>query len=180
MDIKHTDLALEAKKIWENTAQDTTSLPGVKARTEDMDGYEVTTVDILDDKGSEILCKPKVGGIVMVGEFVDKILMQTSIHIAGIENIRRCLTCCTFVFFKNRCSRKSDKVCVLEISANITVHFAELTSMTFVDNKHTFFRLVRFHNRLIFLVTKCAGEFLNGRNKHFFSAVFQTLNEFRG
>ena len=24
----------------------------------------------------EILCKPKVGGIVMVGEFVDKILMQ--------------------------------------------------------------------------------------------------------
>ena len=59
MDIKHTDLALEAKKIWENTAQDTTSLPGVKARTEDMDGYEVTTVDILDDTGSEILCKPK-------------------------------------------------------------------------------------------------------------------------
>ena len=136
------------------------------------------------------VCRNNVEGVlifdrefqnVAVGDgFFDKIFMQTSVHIAGIENVCRCLTCCPFVFFKNRCSRKADKVCVLEISANITMHFTELTSMTFVDNKHTFFRLVRFHNRLIFLIAECAGEFLNGRNKHFFAAVFQTLNEFCG
>lgn len=58
MNVTRTDLAMEAKKIWEDSAEATSSLKGVKASEDDESGYHVTTVDILDDEGSKTLCKP--------------------------------------------------------------------------------------------------------------------------
>lgn len=54
-----TDLAVEAKSLWEQSAGETTQLPGVQAREEVRDGFTVSTVQILDERGSQELCKPK-------------------------------------------------------------------------------------------------------------------------
>ena len=47
-----TDLAMEAYALWKQDAQDTTQLPGVKAREEDAGGVHITRVDILDERGA--------------------------------------------------------------------------------------------------------------------------------
>lgn len=49
-----TDLALEAKQLWEQSAEKTTQLRGVKA----VERGSVTQVDILDAEGSRALGKP--------------------------------------------------------------------------------------------------------------------------
>lgn len=61
-----TDLAVEAKTLWEQTAEETTQLPGVQAREENRSGFPVSTVRILDERGSHELCKP-IGDYVTVG-----------------------------------------------------------------------------------------------------------------
>ena len=43
-----TDLAVEAKELWEESAGKTTDLPGVAAREQRLKGVTVTTVEILD------------------------------------------------------------------------------------------------------------------------------------
>ena len=53
-----TDLALEAKALWEKSAGETTELSGVKARVRDAEGLSVTQVDILDEQGQAVLGKP--------------------------------------------------------------------------------------------------------------------------
>jgi len=53
-----TDLALEAHKLWQESADDTTELPGVRARTQRSRGLELTTVEILDAQGQQALGKP--------------------------------------------------------------------------------------------------------------------------
>jgi len=53
-----TDLALEAKELWEESAEDTSRLSGVKATERTEKGYRVTQVDILDEEGAEMLGKP--------------------------------------------------------------------------------------------------------------------------
>lgn len=53
-----TDFALEAKQLWEQSAEKTTKLQGVRARTRFVDGTEVTQVDILDERGAQALKKP--------------------------------------------------------------------------------------------------------------------------
>lgn len=60
-----TDLALEAKALWEKSAGETTELAGVKARERKVDGLTVTQVDILDEQGQIALGKP-VGHYVTV------------------------------------------------------------------------------------------------------------------
>mgnify|MGYP004527365191 FL=1 len=55
---KRTDLALEARELWQESAGRTTKLPGVKAREEKCQGYPLTRVDILDRRGEEALGKP--------------------------------------------------------------------------------------------------------------------------
>ncbi len=55
---KRTDLALEAREIWSESASEQTELPGVKAREEDKNGFKVTVVEILNEQGSKELCKP--------------------------------------------------------------------------------------------------------------------------
>lgn len=53
------DLALEAKELAEQSTQQTTALPGVKAREETIFGFPLTWVEILDETGQAALGKPK-------------------------------------------------------------------------------------------------------------------------
>lgn len=53
-----TDLAMEAKTLWEESAGETTKLRGVRARETAHNGIPVTTVEILDHHGEEALGKP--------------------------------------------------------------------------------------------------------------------------
>ena len=56
---KRTDLALEARELWQESAERTTRLTGVKAVRRKLEGYPVTRVDILDHRGEEALGKPR-------------------------------------------------------------------------------------------------------------------------
>lgn len=56
---KYTDLAMEARELWQESAQETTELPGVKARQWKEQNIDMTTVEILDDTGAQALGKPK-------------------------------------------------------------------------------------------------------------------------
>ena len=56
---RRTDLAIEAKELWAESAAETTALSGVKAETFNCHGYDVTRVQILNRKGEEALNKPQ-------------------------------------------------------------------------------------------------------------------------
>lgn len=56
---KRTDLALEAKEIWQESAEKTSRLSGVKAKKQTTEGYPVTRVEILDKTGETALGKPR-------------------------------------------------------------------------------------------------------------------------
>lgn len=56
---KRTDLALEARELWQESAEKTTRLSGVKAAKTKLEGYPLTRVDILDSRGEEALGKPR-------------------------------------------------------------------------------------------------------------------------
>lgn len=48
---RRTDLALEAKELWEESARQTARLEGVEAFTETREGFLTETVHILDERG---------------------------------------------------------------------------------------------------------------------------------
>ena len=54
-----TDLALEAKELWEESAQETTELPGVIARESWYNGIKTTEIKVVDEQGEAALQKPK-------------------------------------------------------------------------------------------------------------------------
>ena len=56
---KRTDLALEARELWQESAEKATRLNGVKATKQRAEGYPVTRVDILDERGEHALGKPR-------------------------------------------------------------------------------------------------------------------------
>ena len=56
---RRTDLALEARELWQESAGETTGLEGVEARDSQREGMAVTTVRILDGRGEEALGKPR-------------------------------------------------------------------------------------------------------------------------
>lgn len=56
---KRTDLALEARELWQESAERTSRLSGVKAAKTKVEGYPATRVDILDHRGEEALGKPR-------------------------------------------------------------------------------------------------------------------------
>lgn len=56
---QRTDLAAEARQLWQESAGKTSSLPGVKAREAVQKGFPVTKVEILSREGSEALGKPE-------------------------------------------------------------------------------------------------------------------------
>lgn len=53
-----TDLALEAKELWEEGAKETTTLQGVKAKEYQCEGFVCEEVRILDERGEHALKKP--------------------------------------------------------------------------------------------------------------------------
>ena len=64
---RRTDLAMEAKTLWEESAEKETRLEGVEARDTEREGYKVTTVRILNERGAAALEKP-------VGNYVTLLL----------------------------------------------------------------------------------------------------------
>ncbi|NLF35349.1 MAG: GPR endopeptidase [Clostridiales bacterium] len=62
---RRTDLAAEAKEIWEQSARVQTRLSGVEASDSEREGFPVTTVRILDQAGAEALGKP-VGNYITI------------------------------------------------------------------------------------------------------------------
>ncbi len=56
---RRTDLALEAKELWEESAQETTQLEGVKAREERRGSCSITHVEITDERVERALGKPR-------------------------------------------------------------------------------------------------------------------------
>jgi spore protease len=55
---RRTDLALEARELWNESVEQETKLEGVKAEETTREGFPVTTVRILNEKGAEALGKP--------------------------------------------------------------------------------------------------------------------------
>lgn len=55
---RRTDLALEAKEIWEEGAAEAAVLEGVEAAAGEREGFPTETVHILDRRGEEALGKP--------------------------------------------------------------------------------------------------------------------------
>jgi len=56
---KRTDLALEAKELWQESAEKTTRLTGVKAGKSKLEGYTLNRVEILNETGAAALEKPQ-------------------------------------------------------------------------------------------------------------------------
>ncbi|MGI5937106.1 MAG: GPR endopeptidase [Oscillospiraceae bacterium] len=54
-----TDLALEAKELWRESADETTKLSGVEAYDETRGSFKINTVKILDEEGERQLGKPR-------------------------------------------------------------------------------------------------------------------------
>lgn len=59
MRIRRTDLALEARELWRESAGETARLPGVEAGDTEREGIPVTTVRVLDQEGAQALGKPQ-------------------------------------------------------------------------------------------------------------------------
>lgn len=59
MRIRRTDLALESRELWQESAGQTTRLEGVEARDGVREGIPVTTVRVLDERGERALGKPR-------------------------------------------------------------------------------------------------------------------------
>ena len=55
---RRTDLVVEAAELWRESAPGAGKLPGVESREALREGYKVTTVKVLDDRGAEALGKP--------------------------------------------------------------------------------------------------------------------------
>ncbi len=55
---RRTDLALEAREIWQSGAKQSGHLPGVTSEQTEREGYPVTTVRITDEEGARALGKP--------------------------------------------------------------------------------------------------------------------------
>jgi len=56
---KRTDLALEAREIWQESAEKNARLPGVKASERRLEGYPLTRVEVLNGEGEAALGKPQ-------------------------------------------------------------------------------------------------------------------------
>ena len=58
MEQRRTDLALEARELWQERAGETTQLEGVQAESGEREGFPSETVRILDERGERALGKP--------------------------------------------------------------------------------------------------------------------------
>ena len=75
MRMRRTDLALEARELWQEQAGAVTALPGVEARDSLREGIPVNTVKVLDQRGEQpgwegCLSLPGMWGNVMRPDWV--------------------------------------------------------------------------------------------------------------
>ena len=56
---RRTDLAMEARELWQERAGQTAQLPGVRAEERKRAGMPVTVVQVLDERGEQALGKPR-------------------------------------------------------------------------------------------------------------------------
>ena len=88
MRMRRTDLALEARELWQEGAGGLTALPGVEARDALREGIPVNTVKILDGRGEEALGKPRGTYVTLTLEGAiwnkDKMLLSFAIDGADI------------------------------------------------------------------------------------------------
>ena len=59
MDLRRTDLAMEARELWQERAGQAAELPGVQAEERERAGMPVTVVRVLDKTGERALGKPR-------------------------------------------------------------------------------------------------------------------------
>ena len=52
-----TDLALEAKEMYESNQQEATEIPGVRVQNKDLGNCKVSIVEVIDEQGSKIMNK---------------------------------------------------------------------------------------------------------------------------
>jgi len=84
---RRTDLALEARELWRESAGETTKLSGVEAWEGEREGVPVTTVRILDEEGERELGKPRGSYVTLTLEGLerreDDILGRAAQAVAG-------------------------------------------------------------------------------------------------
>ena len=78
---RRTDLALEAREIWESGKKKADRLHGVESRQSEREGYPVTTVEITSQEGAQALGKP-------VGSDSEN-EKNTYVSLLGLEEARR-------------------------------------------------------------------------------------------
>lgn len=100
---KRTDLALEAREIWNESSGKTTKLDGVEANEKIINGFKITDVKVLDENGEKALSKPK--GEYITIELDDFIKREDDSFRRGAETISRIL--CKLMALEN-----TDKVLV--------------------------------------------------------------------
>ena len=83
---KRTDLAVEAREIWAESAPETTTLSGVQAEDLKSHGYDVTRVKILDQAGERALGKPQ--GTYVTVELGALVRREEDAFSRGVEAIR--------------------------------------------------------------------------------------------
>jgi len=79
---KRTDLAVEAKEIWEESAAEQSKLEGVEASDHEMQGIKITTVKVLDERGEKAIGKPR-GTYVTISLESFEIGDDTKLHAAA-------------------------------------------------------------------------------------------------
>ena len=85
-----TDLAVEAKELWQETAEKQTQLEGVIARDSEKNGYKITTVEITNEKGEQAIGKP-VGTYVTIE--IDKLInREDNAFMLGAETVAEVIT----------------------------------------------------------------------------------------
>ena len=87
---KRTDLAVEAKEIWQEDTRTTGQLRGVKASESDENGFHTETVRILDERGEQALGKPR--GTYITIDLDSVIRKEEDSFSRGIEAIKKKLS----------------------------------------------------------------------------------------
>ena len=97
MDLRRTDLAMEARELWQERAGQTAQLPGVRAEERKRAGMPVTVVQVLDERGEQALGKPRGTYVTLtraveavaaeLGELLEQIdLKKGPVLVAGLGN----------------------------------------------------------------------------------------------
>jgi len=100
-----TDLATEAHSLWKKNVGETTKLKGVEAHEENLEGYPLTRVEVLDSEGETALGKPKgtyftldvtelwkgkpeqfMKAVSAISKLIESLLPDGSVFVAGLGN----------------------------------------------------------------------------------------------